>query len=215
MLVTDIQTAARDLYNGIGDSFFSDTQINNWITQACNEFCKESYLIDTITTTATVIGTQGYAYPTNAIAIKRVVVGGRKLKRITFRQDDAITLSNQASTQSGFPVYYTDFNNTLYLRSIPDSIYTMVIYSQNMQTPITSNVIPLDIPTLFHFDLVDYVLYRMFTKDKDLMNMQFHKSAWSEHLVRARSWKALQKRADSFTTVQDEETLPITILGEA
>lgn len=214
MLVTDIQTAARDSYNATGDSFFPDSQLNLWITQGCNEMCTTSWLIDSATTTSTVSGTQAYAYPTNAIAIKRVTVGGKKIKRITQRQDDSITLSNQASTQSGYPVYYYDFDGSIYLRPIPDAIYTLVIQTNNMQTPITSNVVPLDIPAVFHFYLVDYCLMRMFQKDKDIPNVQLHLSIWNDHLKKVSSYKQLMKRQDSFTTVQDEETLPVTILGE-
>lgn len=216
MIVSDIQTAARDQYNAVGDSFFSDAQMQNFITQGCNEFCKDAgWLIDGITTSSTVAAQQAYSWPTNAIAINRIVIRGRKIKRITFRQDDSITLSDQQSQQSGLPVYYSEFNFKLYFRPIPDDVYTMQIFSHNMHTPITSNSQALEIPTLFHFDLVDYCLYRMFIKDKDAYNVQIFKGIWAEHIAKARSWKARQKRADSFVTVQDEETLPVTILGEA
>lgn len=213
MQVTDIQTAARDLYNAVGDAYFSDTQINNWMTQACSELAEIGWLIERVYSTSTVANQQDYAYPTNTIAIKRVTVNGKKIKRVTHRQDDALTLSNQNSTQTGFPVYYTDFNYTLSLRSIPDSAYTLKIYSYNLAQTITNSSV-LEIPTLFQFKIVDYILYRMFTKDKDIPMMQFHKTEWEKTLMSARQYKAKAKRTDGFTTVQDEETLPVTIMGE-
>jgi hypothetical protein len=215
MTPADIITAARDLYNASGDSFYGDTLIYNWIWQGCHEFAKKTWLMEATSSQSTVAGTQSYSYPTNAIAIKRVTVNGKKLKRITFREDDAITLSNAAVATQGYPIYYTDFNSTINLRPIPDSVYTMVVYYYSDQPQITSGTTPLIIPTLFQFDLVDYVLYRMFAKDKDFDSAQFHLSNWMMHIKDALSYKTRLKRTDSFATVQSEETLPVTILGEA
>jgi hypothetical protein len=214
MTVTEVQTTARDLYNATGDSFFSDTLLNSLMTEACNQLAEHGNLIERTYTTTTVANQQDYAYPTNTIAIKRLTLDGKKIKRVTHRQDDALTLSNQASTQTGFPVYYTDFDYTISFRTIPDTVYTLKIYSYNMAQSIT-NTSTLEIPSLWHFSIVDYLLYRMFTKDKDAAMMQFHRGEWEKTLIRARQYKAKMKRTDSFTTVQDEETLPVTIMGEA
>lgn len=214
MTPTDIITAARDMYNATGDSFFSDTLMYNWIWQGCHEFAKKTWLIEATSSSSTVAGTQAYAYPTNAIAIKRVTVNGKKLKRITFREDDAITLSNSVSATQGYPIYYTDFNSSLALRPIPDSIYTMVTYYYSDQPQITAGTTPIILPALFHFDLVDYVLYRMFMKDKDIESGQFHLQNWLMHIKDGLSYKNRLKRTDSFATVQSEDTLPVTILGE-
>ena len=73
----------------------------------------------------------------------------------------------------------------------------------------------LDIPPLFHNDIVDYLLYRMFAKDKDEVNMQFHKPLWDASVVTAKAYKKRLLRADSVATVQSEDNLPVTILGEA
>lgn len=214
MTPTEITTAARDLYNAVGDTFFSDTLMYNWMWQGCHELAKKAWLIESINSQNTVAGTQGYAYPTNTIGIKRITVNGKKIKRITMRDDDAITLSNQAVTSQGWPIYYTDFNYTIYLRPIPDGVYTMNIYSYSDHTAITAST-TLQIPPLFHFDLVDYLLWRMFAKDKDMANMTTHAAMWSEHVKDAVAYKNRLKRTDGFATVQSEDTLPVTILGEA
>lgn len=214
MTPTEVNTAARDLYNATGDTYFSDTQIYNWMWQACHIFAKKAWLIERTYTASTVAATQDYSYPTNTIAFKRITVDGRKIKRITGRDDDSITLSNSNSATSGNPIYYTDFNYTLSLRPIPDSVYTIKIYSYNDAQQITATS-ALEIPDLFHFDLVDYVLWRMFAKDKDVTNATLHMNVWLDHVKDAISHKARRKRTDSFATVQSEDCLPVTILGEA
>lgn len=215
MIPSDIATAARDLYNASGDSYFSDTQMYNWIWQASHDLAKKAWLIERTYTTTSVANQQSYTYPTTTIAIKRVTVNGRKIKRITHREDDAITLSNATVTATGWPIYYTDFDYTLYLRPIPDGTYTIQIYTYNDATyPITASS-TLEIPALFHFDMVDYVLFRMFGKDKNPELMQFHLALWQQHVKDAIAYKNRMKRTDSFATVQSEENLPVTILGEA
>lgn len=215
MLPSDVINSARDMYNATGDSFFSDTLMYYWVWQACHEMAKETWLIESSFSQNTVAATQAYAYPTNAIAIKRVTVNGKKLKRITFREDDAVTLSNSNAATQGQPSYYTDFGFSINLRAIPDGIYPMVIYFYSDQPQITAGTTPILLPLLFHFDLVDYVLFRMFMKDKDSENGQFHYTAWLKHIKDAMKYKNRLKRSDSFATVQSEDTLPVTILGEA
>lgn len=214
MIASDVQTAALDLYNGVGDSFFSSTQMNVWITEACAVLAHKGWLIERIYTANTTAGTQDYAYPTNTIAIKRLTLNGKKIKRITARQDDALTLSNQASTQTGFPTYYSDFDFTISFRTIPDATYTLKLYSFNLPNAL-SNASTLEIPPVFHFAPVDYCLMRMFAKDKDYQGAAYHKALWEGHVAEAVRWRNRYKRTDSFATVQDEETLPVTIMGEA
>ena len=215
MTPSEINTAARDLYNASGDSFFTDSQVYNWIWQGCHELAKKAWLIERVYTTTTTASTQAYSYPSNTIAIKRITVNGKKIKRITMREDDAITLSNQTAATEGWPIYYTDFNYTIYLRPIPDaSTYTIAIYSYNDAQQITATS-ALEIPTLFHFDLVDYVLMRMFMKDKNADFVALHGAEWAQHVKDAIAYKNRLKRTDGFATVQSEDNLPVTILGEA
>lgn len=212
MTPSEVNTAARDIYNASGDSFFTDLQIYNWMWQGCHDLAKKAWLIESITTTATVAGTQAVPYPTNAIGIKRISVNGVKLKPITMRDDDAITLSNSASATQGSPTYYTEWNYNLYLRPIPDAIYTTVIHTYNDAAAITASS-TLEIPTMFHFDLVDYILARMFMKDKDTQNFAAHMDMWRMHVADAVAYKNKKKRSDGFAVVQSEDTLPVTILG--
>jgi hypothetical protein len=214
MTVTDLITAARDLYNATGDTFFTDAQLYNWIWQASHELAKKAWLIERKYNASTVAGTQDYQFPTNTIAIKRVTVNGRKIKNITHRYDDAITLSNATVTTMGWPIYYTTFNYTISLRPIPDAVYTLQVFSYSDAQQITAQS-TLEVPPLFHFDMVDYLLYRMYFKDKDTQNAQIHAAIWADHVKDAIAYKNRMKRTDSFATVQSEDVLPVTIVGES
>lgn len=214
MTVTEILDAARDLYNATGDTFFTDTQMYNWVKQGSNILARKAYVIEGLSTsTTTVASTQSYAYPTNAFAIKRVLYNGRKLRRIDMRSDDSVTLSNASSTQTGDSVYYYDWNKTLYLRPIPSSAVTLTVYSYNLQPTVTAGT-TLGLPEEFHFDLVEYMLWLMFAKDKDVQNAQMHKGEWDRAVNEAISYQRRRKRQDGFATVLDEDSIPSTVLGE-
>lgn len=214
MTPTDMVTAARDLYNAVGDTYFSDLQIYNWLTQAANELNTKAMLVEQYTTGATVAAQQIYSYPTNAFSIKRITINGKKIKKITNRDDDAITLSNQTATTMGWPIYYTDWAYQVWLRPIPDGVYTIGWWTFALEPTITA-VSTLITPANFHMDLVDYALARMFMKDKNVENVQMHMSNWKEHVRDAVIYQRRLKRTDSFATVQSEDSLPVTILGEA
>lgn len=213
MTPQEVLIQARDQYNAVGDTFFTDTALFNLMKDACDILARECWLIERVYTANSVASQQAYAYPTTTLAIKRITVNGKKIKRITGRQDDAVTLSNQASATLGIPVYYTDFNYTIYCRPIPDTIYPIVIYSYNSAQPIT-NTSTLEVPGWTHMALVKYILMFMFAKDQNTSMIEFFSGQWGDEVKRIKAIQRKRMRADSFATVQDEETLPVTIMGE-
>jgi hypothetical protein len=213
MTASDVITAARDLYNATGDTFFADTLMYNWLWQGCNQLAVQTLLIENVYSTTTVASQQTYAFPTLTHAIKRVTYNGIKLKPVTMRQDDAITLTNSATTATGTPSYYYTFNFTLYLRPIPDTAYTLQIYSFNLHSQITTANQNLELPLQFQMDTVDYLLSMMQAKDEKYDGALYYRNLWKDHILEAKRWKAKQKRTDAFAVVENEDILPVTILG--
>lgn len=213
MTVTEILDTARDLYNASSDSFFTNTQMYNWLGKACNVLATKAYVIEASSSVTTVAGTQSYVFPSSAFAIKRVVYNGRKLKRVTFREDDSVTLASATSTQTGNPTYYYEWNGYIYLRPIPDSALTLTYYYYSLQ-PVITAITTLSLPVEYHMDTVEYLLYCMFSKDKDTPSASAHMQMWQSAVEDAKKSKRMRKRSDSFGTVQDEDTLPSSVLGE-
>lgn len=212
MTPSDVMTSARQQYNAVGDTYFPDANIYNWIYQAQMILAKRADVIEQTYQTTTVAAQQGYSYPSNTMMIKRVTVNGRKIKPISMRQDDAVSLQNSASQQQGQPAYYFIWQNTINFRPIPDTTYTLQIWSFNYPSTVSATSV-LDVPAEYHMDLVDYVLYRMFSQDKNIEMAQLHKGHWEEHVKEAMSYRRRRLRADGFADTQSEDTLPTTILG--
>lgn len=212
MTPIEIETAARNKYNSIGDTFFSSSEIMQLIYEACVDLATEAMTIERLYTTSTVVGQQDYTYPSEAIALKRITYNGTKLKPVTMREDDALTILNQSTTEQGTPAYYFIWDEVIYLRPIPSTIGTLRIYSFNEPQAVNSTSV-LEVPTMFHKDIVNYVVSEMCEKDENDTFAQRYFMKWEKGVEKAKRWTARKKRGDSFSTVQDEESLAETILG--
>ncbi len=212
MTPTEIETAARNRYNSVGDSFFSQDEILDLMWDACLDMTRECNLIERVYTTSTVASQQEYSYPTSTISIKRITYDGKKLKPITMREDDAITGLNQSTTSEGTPQYYFVWNETIYLRPIPSSVATLKIFTYNEPSELT-NTSTLEIPTQFQMDLVDYIVSEMAAKDSNFEAAQYYANKWERSKMDIKKWQRKRLRGDSFASVQDEDQLIEGYLG--
>ena len=219
MTPTLIETYARSKYNATGDTFFTEAEIFYYIYQAQLELASETDLYESpVATINMVAGTRSYDYPDTAKILKRLeynVSGGTtiKLQPITFREDDALTLQNSTSTVQGTPQFYTIFNEKIYLRPTPaSSVDTITVYFYGEPAVVTT-MTTLETPTLFHMDLVDFVVREMYAKDKDLEMTEYFDQRWEKSKSRIKRWVQKRKRGDSFTVVQNEDNLAVTITG--
>lgn len=212
MTPTQIIQRSRERYNSIGDSFYSDDEVLGLAYDACLMIATECKLIESTYTTTTVAGTQGYAYPTNVIDLKRVTYNGQKLKPITMRDDDMITILNQETSDTGTPQYYFIWSNTLYLRPVPASALALKLYTHNQPSEISTSS-TLEIPSQFHMDIVTYCVSQMAAKDTNMTAAEYFDTKFEKAMLRMKRWAAKRKRGDSFASVQDEERTIGSYLG--
>lgn len=139
----------------------------------------------------------------------------QKLEPITFREDDALTLNNTQSTTLGRPNWYEIFNFNYYLRPVPDTGYTVNLWTFNEPAPVMSGTQVLELPSCFHMDLVDFVTMKMALKDREggIEIAKAMSDRWKEAKVRMKRWTQKKKRGDAFTVVQNEESLAVTLTG--
>lgn len=212
MTPAQVVTAARQRTNSVGDTFFSDSELYGMIWEGQNILAKEAYVIERTYTTSTVANQREYSYPTSTIAIKRVEYNGNKIHPVTFREDDAMTLSNSTTTATGYPQYYALWNFTLYLRPVPAEVGTLKIYSFNEAQEVT-NSSTLEVPDIYHQDLVTYLCALMAEKNQNFQAADRYRDRWEKQVAKARSFQRRRLRADGFSAIQDMETLPTTIIG--
>jgi len=210
---TQLETIIRQRTNTVGDTFWSTDEMLRLFWMAHLEMAREALCIERTYTTTSVVSQQEYDYPTNTIAIKRVTYDGEKLEPITFREDDAMTLSDAATTAIGRPKFYFVWNETLYLRPVPDTAaLTIKIFSYNEPQEITSTS-TFEIPCQFVPDTQYYVMAAMSAKEGDFEKASYYQNMWNNAVSRCKAWTRKRLRGDSFAAVQDSDTLPLSLLG--
>jgi hypothetical protein len=213
MTPTQIETKARRLYNAVGDTNWSSTEIVDIIHLGSLEITRDCDLvIEKKFSLTTTIAVGEYAFPTNATAIKRLTYNGKKLKEISMREDDSLTLENQLATDQGDTEYYYVWNRTINLRPLPASAVALDVFAICNEDELTSSS-TIDIPIAYHGSLVVYVAMQMAAKDLNWAMYDRLDAKWKDEKLAIRSHIKRSKRADGFAVVKVEELLPYTTLG--
>jgi hypothetical protein len=194
---------ARAQYNAVGDTFFSDAELYSLVWMAQNELAREANVIEQTYSTTAVASQQAYSYPSLTIKIKRVTYDGYALQPITFREDDILTAGDAATTQTGSPMYYAVFDNVIYLRPTPDAANALVIFGYSEAQEVSA-LSTLEVPTHFHQNLADFLLWRMAIKDKNYTGAEYFHQTWKETVKLAKAWSKKRLRGDSNAHVVPE-----------
>lgn len=213
MTPTEIETAARQKYNSVGDTFWSQAEILTLLYEKCLEMATESLCIERTFTSESVADQAEYDWPTYAIAIKRIEYEGAKVHKIDDRDFDALNLFNSEVTISGTPQYYKTWDSSFILHPAPDASGDEIKVYAYVQPQSISIGSTLEIPTQFHMDLVNGIVEEMCLKDENESMAMYYGRKWAAGKLRAKQWQRKQRRQDSFASTKDEETLPVTLLG--
>lgn len=212
MTPTDLVTYARQRYNAVTDTFFSDSELYTLIWDAQMQLAKETLCIRRTYTTPTVVGQQEYQKPSACFSLKRVTYNGRKVFKILDREDDALTLNNQTTTATGTPQYYWEWDTVIELRPVPDDVQTLKLYTYDLPQIVTATT-TLDVPSRYHLDIADFLLWNMCAKEKNFEAAAQYEQSWLKKVQDAKRHEKKLLRGDGFSHVLDEETLPVTIIG--
>tara|TARA_R110000868_G_scaffold9394_1_gene46904 strand:- start:9218 stop:9862 length:645 start_codon:yes stop_codon:yes gene_type:complete len=212
MTPSELNTYVRQAYNAVSDSFYADTELYSYMYDAEMQLARETKCIRAVYSTPTVASQQEYTRPSRAVAIKRITYEGAKLLKISDKIDDLYTLNNQATTATGTPMYYWEWGTTIYLRPVPDAIGTLNIYSFDQPDTVSATSV-FEVPSRYHTDIANFVLWRMALKDKNFDIANAYNAIWNKSLSDAKKYEAKNLRGDGFTGVMDEFPLPTSSIG--
>ena len=213
MTPADGETYARNKYNAVNDTFFTQAELLAYMTQACNEIALETKCIERVYTTTSVQGVREIVYPTNTVEVKRVEYAGKKLTKLSFTEDDILTQYNANTTDQGTPVAYEDFNYTIFLRNIPAVTGdTIKVFSINLPAALTI-LSSIEIPVIFHYYLLDYMVAQMAFKDQNYTAYNSKMEEWELKKLRAKAQWKRHIRGDRPAMVKDTDFLPNTYIG--
>lgn len=141
---------------------YRDSNVTSWADEAVIEASRRArLLLDNSSTVSLVSGTAEYDLPTNAIFIRRAKIVG---------EESALTTSSYRildedvsgwESHSGVPTdYFTDMTTDKFsVYPNPDQNYTLSLMT--VREPVLGETI--DIPTRFHYALVDWMLFRAYS----------------------------------------------------
>jgi hypothetical protein len=206
MTPLEIEQAARERYNAVGETFWSQSEMMTLIYAACLEVATETLCIEQTYTTTTVSGTAEYAFPTNTIAIKYVTYNGIPVDPIDLDQGNSINLNTVSSNTTGSPLGYSIWNDTITLWPTPNDAQALKIYSYNEPQAVETTS-TLEIPSVFHGRLINAIVAEMYAKDKDFSSAKYYKMLWEKDKIYIKQWMAKRKRGHRFAAVKDEELM--------
>ena len=213
MTPQEVIDQAREMYNAVGDNYFSDEMLFNLVYLAEKQLAMLSNCIEKTYTTPSVASQREYEYPTKAISIKRLEYAGQKLDPIDFQLEDTMTLNGGATDISSDPKFYSVWKDTLYLFPTPaTSDDTITIYAFDRPDRVTTTSV-LDVPVRYHMDLVIFLVAHMNMKDQNFAAYREFMSEWKEAVQRAIRYQKKRLRGDAFAGVKNEDDLDVTILG--
>ena len=203
MTPAELESAARNRYNAIGDSFFSSAMIMDLIYHGEMELANECFLIEDTFETTSVDGTREYSYPTNAISIRRVEYNGEKLSPTALESDP----KTNTTAPEGTPAEYAIWEETLVLFPTPAVTGdTIKVFAYCQPQAVTTDSTTLSIPVRYHLTLIDYILEGMAAKDSNFQMASYYRNKWEKSKQDAKRTHAKVKRGDQFAVVRDVTT---------
>ena len=178
------------------------------------QFCRKTLCIENTSTDTSVLSQSDYTRPTRALHIWRVTFDGTKLQKIDQRELDELNF-NTTTTQTGTPVYYSEYNSLISLYPTPDSgaaSKTIKYYTYDEPETVTSGS-TLEVPTCFHDILVTGLTYHMCPKDLGHPLTVFWKDKWFTGIEEAEREIRKRRRSDRMAVVKTEEQSLTTNFG--
>ena len=201
MTPQQLDTAIRQRYNAVGDTFFSSQMVWDLIYEAQMVMAQECFLIERKYTSTSTAGTREVDFPTSAISVRRIEYDGNKLTPKDI-DDDPKTSTTEVS---GTPREYTLWNNEVILYPTPSATGdTITIYTYNEPQAVTSSSV-LEVPTEYHPDIINFGLSIFAAADGNPQMGQYYDGKWERALNRIKRSTAKKKRGDQFAVVRDAE----------
>lgn len=195
----------RNRHNAGSDSNWSDAELYSLMTARCNEILSVIGMIEAVDiTTTSVAATQGYAFPTNVVFVKKVLYNKYPVKIISLRESQSLIQGNV--TPTGRPEYCYEWNKTLYFIPIPDVTGDVITLFVEKMHPFIDNSsqTSLDIPAVLHARMLDGVLADMYSKDLNQGMTTHFETLWNQkHIPAFWNYKQTLKYRGQAPTVID------------
>lgn len=204
-------TNVRSLLDEPNPQFWQNSELTNWINEACAEIARKCEWKRAQATIAVLANTQNYTAPADMYRAYRITfqpTGSQDTYTVEWRgmmEMDQIWGINQQWPAS-YPLYYTTWkvppNLNIQLYPVPSQAGTLTVYYYQQITPVVGNSDPVDCLEGFEDIVEDYTCYRALRKDADPRWNEFKQTYEDKLEVLYETSRTFQDQAGTFTTGQ-------------
>jgi len=184
MLVSDVGKRVKRQFGDDVGAQIDDSDVLRWCNDAQKEIALQNKLMQTISSSSTVIDTYEYTLPTDLLALRAVRYNKVKLTMTTM--DELDTIVKDRSSESGTPGYYYTFADTLTLWPVPDAVGTLEVYYTQVPTELTSDASSLTLPAQYDNRVVEYCVAQAAELDDNLEHYQLKMSQFQNGIDTAK-----------------------------
>lgn len=201
-----------------GDEFgaqITDEDILRWINDAMRDICLNNNLLEKKSTTAVVANQQDYSIPNDLLTLHTVRYGTLKLSAFSLQEADEFI--SQESANTGDPLYYSLWANTLSLYPIPTTAATsLTLFYTRTPLAVTSLADTPEIPAAYHLRLVEYCIAQAHELDADQEAYQRKMAQFKENVQSTKDngeWDSRDFYPNISASIDDTEAYGIGYYG--
>ena len=209
--LTTMLANVRSMLDEPNPAFWSNTELTNWINEACQEVARKCEWKRAQTTIAVTAEEQSVNGPTDMVRIYRLTfeqTDGDNTYTLEWRgmmEMDQIWGINQ-EWPANYPLYYTTWKVpptlSIIMYPVPSVSGTLTCYYYQNATPVVTGSDDVDMLEGYEDMVIDYTMYRALRKDADPRWSEF-KDTWMSKLDDLyENSRTFQDQAGTFTTGQ-------------
>ncbi len=163
---SQVRTAVRTILNEPTAIFFTDANINEWISEGSRDISLKTFCLQAVTSFVTINGTSNYVYPTTIGTTAVDTIGVKTLINSNDLSLQYVSLDLLGRVGAGTNVEqkWSDWARRLYITPTPTAVYTMEVL---IWYTIGESSDVLNLPSPYHHLLILYGAYRGFMKRRD------------------------------------------------
>lgn len=199
MLVSDVATRVKRQFGDEQGAQITDADILRWVNDAQTEIATQNKLLQTVSTSSSVVGTQSYTTPTDMLALRGVRYD--KLRLSVVSMDDIDAIVEDSTYDSGTPEYYWMIGESIYLWPKPDAVKTITIYYTQKPATLVNQSDPISLPPQFDNRIIEYCIAQAAELDDDLEHYQLKMAQFQQGIDASKGNIEMNESDDEYPSI--------------
>jgi len=166
----------------------TQADIIRWINAAQLDLAYKTEYSQGVATTSSVVGQTQYQMPgTNILKIKAVLYDSVPLdfRSFTDVQENILSKIQPPNTATGTPTLWYEWDDSIYLFPIPESVETIQLYYIATPATVSSTTDTLSIPDNYYQALLQWIMSQAYELDDDMQSAAYKSKQLGESLAGA------------------------------